>query len=727
MRYSILSLFFLLSFTITEAQKQLTNTDIWYSPTFSMDYVGGFRSMKDGLHYSSLENTASGSAIVMYSYTTGEKVSVLMEESNLPEGVSIDDYSFSADENKILIASGQESIYRHSTKADYYIYEKGSREGKALTDVSMGKTRLAEFSPDGSKVAFVRENDLYVIDLATGSEKRITEDGRMNNVINGATDWVYEEEFSFDKGYYWSPDSKYIAFYRFVESKVKEFQMAMYHGQLYPSPYTFKYPKAGEANSEVTIHIYTLTAGTTQKVDLGSQEHYVPRIKWTPTEGQLCISKMNRHQSQLDLLIADMRSARGPVITPTDIYTEKSKTYIEVSDDLIFINNGRQFLLTSDKDGYNHIYLHDINGTPIKQVTSGKWDVIEFFGYDEATKRLFYSSSEEGAIEKNVYSIDLKGSKKRLSPKKGTNDVEFSAGYKNYIIFHSDANNPYDITLYNDKGKEVRTLVDNEKLKKTMASFDFQPKEFFTFKTERGDMLNGWTIKPKNMDPAKKYPVLVAIYGGPGHNTVTNSFDGRSLYWHQLLAQKGYIVVSVDPRGTYYRGRDFKNSTYLQLGKLETEDMISTAKYLGELPYVDKERIGIQGWSFGGYLTSSCMTKGADYFKAGIAVAPVTNWRFYDTIYTERFMQSPEENPEGYDDNSPINHVDLLRGPYLLVHGSADDNVHYQNTMEMIDALVKANKDFDLFIYPDKNHGIYGGTTRLHLFEKMTKFLEENL
>jgi dipeptidyl-peptidase-4 len=727
MRHFILSLFFLLSTSQIEAQKLVTTTDIWYSPTFSMDYVGGFRSMNDGLHYSSLEQDGSVASIVMYSYATGDKVSVVMDESSLPEGAHIDDYSFSADEKKMLIASGQASIYRHSSNADYYIYEKGSRECSALTDIKKGKSRLAEFSPDGSKVAFVRENDLYMVDLASGNEKRITEDGKMNHIINGATDWVYEEEFAFDKGFYWSPDSKHIAFYRFDESKVKEFQMAMYHGDLYPSQYTFKYPKAGEQNSDVSIHIYTIAAGTTQKVDMGTAEHYVPRIKWTNQEGKLCVTRMNRHQNHIELLIADMRAARGPIITPQVIYSEKSKTYIEVSDDLIFLNDGKQFLLTSDKDGYNHIYLHDMKGTQMKQVTSGKWDVIEFFGYDELGKKLFYSSSEEGAIEKNVYSIDLKGSKRRLSPKKGSNDAEFSVGYKNYIIFHSDANSPYDITLYSDKGKELRVLVDNDPLKKTMGSFDFQPKEFFTFTTERGDMLNGWTIKPKDMDPSVRYPVLVAIYGGPGHNTVTNSFDGRNYYWHQMLAQKGYIVVSVDPRGTYYRGRDFKNSTYLQLGKLETEDMISAAKYLGGLPYVDRDRIGMQGWSFGGYLTSSCMTKGAEYFKAGIAVAPVTNWRFYDTIYTERFMQTPEENPSGYDENSPINHVEMLKGPYLLVHGSADDNVHYQNTMEMVDALVKANKDFDLFIYPDKNHGIYGGTTRLHLYEKMTKFIEENL
>jgi dipeptidyl-peptidase-4 len=709
------------------AQRTLTNEDIWYSPTFQMDYVGGFRSMGDGLHYTSLEMEDERAAIVKYSYVTGERVSKVMDDSALPEGSSLSDYSFSADESMILIATEQESIYRHSTKANYFIYDVKTAKSTPLSNNDSSKLRLAEFSPNGQMVAFVRENDLYIKTISSGEVTRVTNDGTYNSIINGATDWVYEEEFGFDKGFYWSNDSKYIAFYRFDETEVKEFSMDMFNGQLYPSQYRFKYPKAGEENSLVTIHVYTLGAGTTQQVDLGEAEHYVPRIKWADSSSKLCISRMNRHQNQLELLMADMQSARGPIVTPVVFYDEQSKTYIEVSDDLIFLKDGRQFLMTSDRDGYNHIYHFDSKGKVIKQVTSGKWDVVEFYGYDASTGRLFYSSSEEGVTEKNVYSIDLKGKKKRLSPKDGMSDVEFSSGYKNYIIFHSDANTPYDITLYTASGKMVRPLVDNKDLKKTMASFDFQPKEFFTFNTERGDDLNGWMIKPKDMAKGQSYPVLLAIYGGPGSNTVTNSFAGRNLYWHQMLAQKGYIVVSVDPRGTYYRGRDFKNSTYLQLGKLETEDMISTAKYLADLPFVDGERIGIQGWSFGGYLTSSCMTKGADYFKAGIAVAPVTNWRFYDTIYTERFMRTPEENPEGYDDNSPINHVELLKGPYLLVHGSADDNVHYQNTMEMVDALVRANKDFDLFIYPDKNHGIYGGTTRLHLFEKMTKFLEENL
>jgi dipeptidyl-peptidase-4 len=726
MKNIILALCLLLLSTEVYSQKQLTNEDIWFSPTFSMDYVSGFRSMMDGMHYTRLESTDSGNAVVMYEYESGDRVKEIVGSRQL-DGARIADYDFSADEAKILVSTDRESIYRHSSKSNYLIYDRKTDRIHPLSDKEKGKVRLAEFSPDGAYVAYVRDNDLYYYEIDTKKEIRVTSDGKKNEVINGATDWVYEEEFGFDKGFYWSPNSSHLAYYRFDESEVKEFQMAMY-GQLYPEQYTFKYPKAGEQNADISIHIFSLKGRTDQKVDLGQDEHYVPRIKWTAVNEVLSITRMNRHQNKLELLKADVRSARGPVITPEVFYTENSDTYIEISDDLVFLRDNQEFIMTSDKDGYNHIYVFNSLGKELRQLTKGPWDVIEFVGYDDNKRKIYYTSAEEGPMEQNVYSVDISGTgKRRLSPQSGHNSASFSDGYKFFLIYHSDANTPYDISLYADNGKKVRDLVDNAELKAVMMDFNFQPKEFFSFQTERQDQLHGWMIKPPNFEKKKKYPVLLAIYGGPGHNTVTNSFGGRNLYWHQMLAQKGYIVVSVDPRGTYYRGRDFKNSTYMQLGKLETEDMISAAAYLGSLGYVDGSRIGIQGWSFGGYLTLSSLMKGADSFKMGISVAPVTNWRFYDTIYTERFMRTPQENAEGYDDNSPINHAEKLEDPLLLVHGSADDNVHYQNTMEMINALVDANKDFDLFIYPDRNHGIYGGTTRLHLFEKMTKFIEENL
>lgn len=727
MRFLSFSILFFLCLVLN-AQREWTNEEIWYSTTFSSEYFSGLRSMNDGAHYTRLETDRSGQSIMKYSYSSGEAEGPIFRSSDVEDLPTISDYSFSANESKLLLATEMESIYRHSRKAHFFLYDLESKELSPLSDHDKGKVRLAEYSPDGSKVAFVRDNDLYYLDLSDGTETQVTDDGEMNSVINGATDWVYEEEFGFDKGYEWSKSGNFIAFYRFDESQVRTFQMAMYGGQLYPNQYTFKYPKAGERNADVSIHIHRVGTGMTQQVDLGQEEHYVPRIKWSDKDNMLCVMRMNRHQNRMELLMADANSARGPIITPYTFFLEENETYLEVTDNLIFMKDNSGFLMTSDRDGFNHIYHFDRKGKIRRQLTSGDWDVIEFEGFDTERNTVYFTSSEEGATEKNVYSVSVNsGRKQRLSPQDGYNQVYFSKGFNNYIISHSDANSPSDAVLYDSRGKKVRTLFENKALKDVLTEFEPQPKEFFSFTTERGDELNGWMIKPKDFDPTKKYPVLLAIYGGPGHNTVTNSFGGRNYYWHQLLASKGYIVASVDPRGTYYRGRDFKNSTYMQLGNLETEDMISAAKHLSSMKYIDGDRIGMQGWSFGGYLTSSCLMKGAEHFKMGIAVAPVTNWRYYDTIYTERFMRTPQENSEGYDDNSPLFFAEGLEDPYLLVHGSADDNVHYQNTMEMVDALVRANKPFDLFIYPDKNHGIYGGTTRLHLFEKMTRFIEENL
>jgi dipeptidyl-peptidase-4 len=640
----------------------------------------------------------------------------------------IDDYEFSADESKLLISTDTESIYRHSSRAQYYVFNIEKAKAFPLADAEKGKQRLATFSPDGEKVAFVRKNNLFISDLKYRTEVKVTSDGVDNKIINGATDWVYEEEFGFDRGFYWSPKGDRIAYYKFDESEVKQFQMAMY-GDLYPEQYTFKYPKAGEANSIVNIYVYDVTANTSRMVNTGSEtDIYFPRIKWTKNNDELCIMRMNRHQNNLEFLFTNLRD-NGPFeISTRVVYSEKSDTYIDINDNLIFLADGKTFLWNSERDGYNRIYQFDTDGNMVRQITSGDWDVIDFYGYSEATKTIFYSSSEVSAMEQHVYSQGItKKSGKQLSERKGTNSAAFSSTFDYYINYHSDANTPYYRTLHNSKGKEIRMLKDNKALKETLAGYATSKKEFFTFTNSAGVELNCWMIKPVNFDASKKYPVYVSIYGGPGHNTVTDAWGGRDYLWHQMLAQKGYMVVSCDPRGTLYGGRDFKHATYQQLGKLETEDFIDLAKHLGRQPYVDANRIGIQGWSYGGYMTSLCMTKGAEYYKMGIAVAPVTNWRYYDSIYTERFMRTPQENADGYDDNSPINHVNLLTGKYLLVHGSADDNVHYQNSMEMVDALVKANKKFDLFIYPNKNHGIYGGNTRLHLFNMMLDFVEENL
>lgn len=727
---------FVLLSTLGTAQ-ELTNEKIWYSGEFRGEYVSGLRSMKDGVHYTTLDyDEALGSKIVKYAYESGEEVATIATSQAVfaDPSIAISDYAFSADEQKLLISTEVESIYRYSSKANYYIYDLEKERAFPLTDFAKGKQRLADFSPGANKVAFVRDNNLFVTDLRTREEVQITSDGKENHLINGATDWVYEEEFGFDKGFYWSPKGDRIAYYKFDESKVKQFQMAMY-GELYPEQYTFKYPKAGERNSVVSIFVYELSDGKSASngrsalVETGdTKDQYIPRIQWTANNDQLCVMRMNRLQNKLEFLLADCNSENPFQLQTKNLYLEEAKTYIDIHDNLIFLNDGKGFLWTSEKDGYNHIYHFGMDGKEVRQITSGAWDVISFLGFDEKRGTLFFTSAQDSPLEAHVYSIGLKrGKPQKLSEKAGRNNASFSADFSFYINYHSDANTPYYITLHNSKGKLVRVLKDNARLKETLARYPLSPKTFFTVTNRHGDALNCSMIKPADFDPNKTYPVFVNVYGGPGSNIVSNSWGGANYLFHQMLAQNGYIVVSCDPRGTMYRGRDWKHSTYLQLGKLETEDFMDLARQLGDMDYIDSERIGIMGWSYGGYMSSLCMTVGAPLFKMGIAVAPVTNWRFYDTIYTERFMRTPQENPDGYDDNSPINHVDKLQGKYFLIHGSADDNVHYQNTMEMINALVKANKQFDHFIYPDRNHGIYGGNTRLHLFEMMSDYIFENL
>lgn len=712
------------------AQEKLSNELIWYSNTFQMEYVSGVNSMNNGTEYTSLDFEGGTTVINKYDYRTSSKLGKVVSSASLShngENIVIESYQFNADETKLLIGSGVESIYRHSSKANYFVYDIASETLKPLTDFSKGKQRLADFAPKGNLIAFVRANNLFLTDIISGEEVQVTNDGKMNEIINGATDWVYEEEFSFHKGFYWSPEGSKIAFYRFDESRVKEFQMALY-GSLYPEQYTFKYPKAGEDNSIVSIHLYDVESRKTLDCPIGDETNiYIPRIKWTTDDNQLAILRLNRLQNHLEYLLATYDPALQEVNTSV-IYEERSETYVEINDDLHFLKNGNGFINTSERDGYNHIYVYNMQGDIETQLTQGEYDVVSIKGIDQKKKLVYYRAAEEGPTQRHIYSIGTNGrGKRKLSMLKGTNDATFSSSFKYFINYHSNANTPYLITLHDYRGKKLKTLKDNSKLKKVAEQYGFNKKEFFEFTTDQDVQLNGWMIKPDNFNPNKKYPVLMTMYNGPGINLVNDSWGGSNFYWHQLLAQEGFLVVCVDGRGTGYRGAEFKKCTYLELGKYETEDQIATAKFLGTLPYVDKSRIGVQGWSYGGYMASLCMTKGADTFKAGIAVAPVTNWRYYDNIYTERFMRTPQENGENYDVNSPINHVDKLKGAYLLVHGSADDNVHHQNTMEMIDALVKANKQFDLFIYPNKNHGIYGGTTRLHLFTKMTNFLIENL
>lgn len=725
MRFLVVTIVcFILSNSIF-SQSKITVDDIWSKYAFMPSSAGGFNAMKDGMHYTDLEEEGSTYNIVKYDLKSGKKVAVLVRGSDvLVDGKAIDisDYSFSPDESKILFSREQESIYRRSSKQESYVFDIKTKSVKQLS--KNGKQMFPTFSKDGSKIAFVRDNNLFITDLNDYKEMQITFDGKQNEIKNGWADWVYEEEFSKANYFEWNADGSKLAFVRFDESNVKEYSFDFYNNELYPIKETFKYPKAGEDNSVLSVHVFDLLSKKTIKVDVGSEtDIYIPRIQWTNDKNTLSFQRMNRLQNKVELMFANAMDGSSKVIL-----TEESKTYIDITDDLTFLPNNKGFIWSSEADNYNHLYHYDLIGKLVKQITSGKWDVISFYGYDEKLNTLYYVSAENGQINRDVYSIKLDGSsKKRLSSQNGTTTAEFSNGLKYYVSSFSDANTPPVYELHSADGKLIKVLEDNAALKSKMKEFNLSKKEFFTFKNSDGIELNGWMMKPQNFDPNKKYPVYMFAYNGPGSNECNNAWETFDFWWHTLLNQEGYMVVCVDGRGTLGRGREFKHSTYLQLGKLETIDQIEAAKYLGTLPYVDKNRIGFQGWSFGGYLASLLISKGADYFKAAIAVAPVTNWKFYDNIYTERFLRKPQDNKSGYEDNSPVNFTKKIKGNFLLVHGSADDNVHYQNAMELASALVKNNIPFEFMTYPNKNHGIFGGYTRTHLYNKMLKFVKENL
>lgn len=590
--------------------KQITLEDIWQTYTFYPETQKDVVHMKDGEHYCVLENNIM---INEYEYKTGKKTATIVRTNQLvPEGkneeISIDEFEFSSDESRILIATATEQIYRHSSVSDYYVYDRATSK---LTKLSEGgKLRLASFSPKGDRVAFVRDNNIFIKNLISGKESRVTSDGLYNNIINGATDWVYEEEFSFTRAWFWSPDGAKLAYYRFDESKVREFEMVKYDS-LYPTIYKYKYPKAGENNSVIGINIFDVASGKTTSVDIGKEtDIYIPRIKWTEDPAKLAVFRMNRLQNNLEILIADASDG-----TTKPVYSEKSNYYIDITDNLFFLNNKKQFIYTSEKDGYSHVYLMSFEGKPEVQLTKGKWDVTEVKGVDEKNKLVYFVSAEESPMDRALYCVKLDGTgKTKLSQKRGTNEPDFSIGCRYFINSYSDANTPFEVTINKANGKVLRILVDNASLKGLMKNYGFTKKEFFKFKTSGNIELNGWMIKPATFDSTKKYPVFMYVYGGPGSQTVENSWDYFDLAWAEMLAQKGYIVVSVDNRGTGARGEEFKKCTYGQLGKLETEDQIEAAKYLGPLAYVDPKRIGIFGWSYGGYMSSLCMTKGADFF-----------------------------------------------------------------------------------------------------------------
>lgn len=715
--FVIFSCLLITSVTLGQDKKDITLENIWSEYQFYGRSVSGIRSMNNGVNYTTLEK----GNIVKHAYGDKKVSEIILADSDLEyrdQSIKISGYEFSADESKLLISSKPTKIYRHSSKSHYYIFDLKT---KKLSKLSQGSKQMyATFSPSANKVAFVKDNNIYIKDLTTNKVTRVTTDGKQNEIINGASDWVYEEELVLIKAFKWSPDGKKIAYYRFDESKVKEWLMKIY-GPLYPKEERFKYPKAGEDNSKVEIFFYDLTSAKKTKANIGDKYEYISRINWTNDGMNLAIQTLNRQQNDLNIHLTDATTGDSKII-----FNELNETYVEVPTTK-FLKTKNQFIITSEKDGFNHIYLYDVSGKLINQITKGNWDVSDFYGVDEKKGIVYYQSAEISPIDRQVYAIKLNGSsKKRLTTKSGQNRADFSSSFMYFINHHSSASSPKYITLHDNSGKEKNVLEDNAILKNNLEGFNFSKKEFFKIKANGTD-LNAWKILPHNYDATIKYPVLMFVYGGPGINTVNDSWDGGNTFWFNHLASKGYMVVSVDARGTGYRGAEFKKVTYKQLGKYETEDQIAAAKYLATLPNVDGSRIGIFGWSYGGYMSSLCITKGADVFKTAIAVAPVTNWRYYDNIYTERYMQTPQNNANGYDDNSPINHVEKLKGNYLLVHGMADDNVHYQNAVEMSTALIKANKQFTEMMYPNKNHGISGGNTRLHLYTLMTNFILKNL
>lgn len=697
-------------FTLNSAQ-EITLNKI-HSGYYRTEYIYGINSMNDGEHYTILEKDG----IVKYSYKTGKKIETILE-------AKIQDYTFSHDESKVLVLNEQQPIYRHSFLGKYHVVNL-SKNGK-ITALNNGNwVQEPKFSPDGRFVAFISGNNLYYQDLSSEKITQITFDGEKNKIINGLADWVYEEEFGHADMYQWTKNSESLVFVKFDESQVKEMNMQVFNGNLYPQDFRFKYPKAGEENSKVSVYAYDLKLNKSTQINLANFEaYYIPQVFQTAQPNEIAIATSNRHQNKLEIIKINTKNySTKKILTETDVaWIETDNLSLEFLED-------NSFLWASERDGFRHFYWYTPDGKLKKQITKGNWEITDYYGFSQKNSEILVQTTEKGSTNRVVSKINIKTGKKQIvSESNGTSNADFSKSFQYFINTHSSAEQPNTYTLRDFNGKTLRELQNNNSTLKKLQSDGFVTKEFFQIPNKNGDQMNAWMIKPKDFSPNKKYPVLMYQYSGPGSQQVSNAWDGRNTIWFNLLAQKGYIVLCVDGRGTGYRGTKYKKATYKNLGKYEIEDQIAAAQWMGSQSFVDAGRIGIFGWSFGGYMASLAMTKGADVFKVGIAVAPVTTWRYYDTIYTERYLQTPQENPQGYDENSPINFADLMKGKYLLIHGTADDNVHYQNAVEMAEALIQKNKEFEFMTYPDKNHGIYGGNTRLHLYQKMTDFILNNL
>lgn len=719
MRVLIIAIFSLL---IGEASAQLSLENIWNSREFSSKFVPGFNSLNDGKSYCQLDaNPDKSRACNRYDFKTGNKLSTLFSTDKMivdSMPIQIESYTFSQDETKVLITNGFESVYRHSGKSNVYLYE--IRTGN-LVKISNKKIMYATLSPDATKVAYVSDNNLFYYDVVKKKDIQITKDGEKNHIINGAVDWVYEEEFSMSRGFEWSPDGQFIAYYKFDESKVPYFSMDLY-GDLYPKKETWKYPKAGEPNSKVDVFIHKLGKKKDVFCETGSQnDQYLPRIKWM-SQNFLSVQRLNRLQNKLEVLRFSYFYNKAEII-----YTETNKYYIEIED--WTYTNGEDTnviaLFTSEVSGFKHLYAMN-SRYKVTQLTKGNWEIDIVNGYNNGIA--YFTTGKDNPSERQLFSVNVKtGEMKQITTETGWHTISFNSTFEFFVDNYSTLTNPAVYAIKDASGEVVRVLEDNKVLKEKLATLNLGQVEFGNFTTTENVKLDYWKILPPNFDPSKQYPVLFFVYGGPGYQTVKNQWQGANYLWYQYMAAKGYIVISVDNRGSGGRGEEFKKMTYLSLGNLETKDYIEAAKYFGSQSYVDSKRIGIFGWSYGGFMASNCITRGADYFKTAVAVAPVTNWRFYDNIYTERYMRTPNENPLGYDNNSPLTYVDKIKGNYLIIHGTADDNVHFQNAAEMVKAMNDKNIAYDAEYYPNKNHGIGGGKTRLHLFSKITKYLETNL
>ena len=689
---------------------------------FRQDVVEPWTFMADGEHYAKLIDREK---VVKYELATGKEVEVLLSPKHLEWQGKIDGFTFSKNNHFILFYTDRQKIYRHSFSARYYLYDVRLKKLKAVADGEL--VRAAMISPDASKLAYVKNNNIFIYNNSFSTTRQITEDGEINAIINGVPDWVYEEEFATDRMMEWSPDSRFLAWVRFDESQVPEFAFDLYNPKKesgkYIDRYVYKYPRAGAKNSEVAVKVFDYKTKVTRQMDVerDNGDFYIPRIYWTKQSDKLGVATLNRHQNNLQLLWANPKSGICSVVL-----SEDNDCYVDQQSysNIVFLEDGEHFVYQSEKDGYNHLYLYTLAGRMVRQLTQGAYDVTAFYGYDAKHKKYYFQAAKETPLERQVYSLDSRQRLSCIMDAPGTNAIKFSPKYHYSLRFYSAIDKPLEVALYDAKQRQLYTLVDNEKLKKRMTDYQYATKEFLQVQGAEGDTLNAWMIKPLSFDEAQAYPLVMVQYSGPGSQQVANSF---SFGWEYYLAQQGYVVLCVDGRGTGFRGEAFKKCTYQQLGRYESDDQIAVAKYMASLPYIDQDKIGIWGWSYGGFMTSLCLSRGEGVFHAGIAVAPVTHYRYYDSAYTERFMRTPAENPDGYENYAPINLADQLQGRLLLCHGTADDNVHYQNTIDYAEALVQAGKQFEMQVYRDRNHSIYGGNTRQHLYHRFMDFYERYL